>query len=51
MTYIKWYEEITPEGQYWAKAWKGIIRNCGLNLPGNFKPWNPETGFNRNPKK
>ena len=45
----QWYSRIEPDGsQLWAKVYNGTVSNCGLNE--NPRTWDPETGFDANPK-
>lgn len=45
----QWYSRVEPDGtQLWAKVHSGVVSNCGINE--NPRLWDPETGFDANPK-
>ena len=45
-----WYSITKPDGsQTWVRVKDGRIFNGGINNPP--KPWDPETGYNRNPNR
>jgi hypothetical protein len=47
---IDWYAKTNPDSsQVWVKVHKGIIRGAGINP--TQRPWDNETGFNRNPDR
>ncbi len=44
----RWYAEYTKDGgQFWVEVRNGIIKDGGYNI--TPKPWDPITGFNKNP--